>query len=371
MTVARIKRKPARAPTSRIAPAGRGAPTLADVALGVGVSLNTVSRSLRAPHTVRPELRRRIEQELDRLHYVPNRLAGGLAGRHTGIVGVVITSLFYSEFATLVDAMQSALAAAGLHVMIGNSRYDPEEELRLVRAMLSWRPAALAVVGTDHHPRARDLIRRSGRPVVELWDCADEVIDSAVGMDHRAVGHAQATHLADVGCRRIGFVGAVREHDYRAAKRLDGARAAVRERLGRELPAAVVAAGGHPDLGERLTHELLAREPAVDGIVTNGDIMAFGVLRALKAAGRAVPGDVAVVGFGENVAAACVDPPLTTVDPPRAEIGRLAAATILARIEGAAPRREVVPARLLVRASTDRTAGMAGRRAADRDAIVR
>jgi LacI family gluconate utilization system Gnt-I transcriptional repressor len=359
VTAAPTKPKPADARRARPRSPGVRATTLADVASGVGVSLNTVSRSLRAPHTVRPELRRRIERELDRLHYVPNRLAGGLAGQHTGIVGVVITSLFYSEFAALVDEMQNALAEAGLHVMIGNSRYDPEEELRLVRAMLSWRPAALALVGTDHHPRARALIRRAGRPVVELWDCSDRIIDSAVGMDHRAIGYAQAAHLVDVGCRRIGFVGAVREHDYRAAKRLDGVRAAVRERLGGALPTALAAVGGHPDLGERLARELLAREPALDGIVTNGDIMAFGVLRALRATGRAVPGDVAVIGFGDNVASACVEPPLTTVDPPRAEIGRLAAAAILARIDGNAPRREVVAARLLVRASTDRAAARA------------
>ena len=135
---------------------------------------------MRAPHTVRPELRRRIEAVLDEVNYVPNRLAGGLAGAHTAVVGVIISSLYYSEFAAIIDAMQMELASAGLQVMIGNSRYDPDEEWRLVQAMLSWRPAAIAIVGTDHHPRARELLVNSGRPVIEIWDCGDSVIDSGV-----------------------------------------------------------------------------------------------------------------------------------------------------------------------------------------------
>ena len=150
----------------------RAAVTLADVAARAGVSLNTVSRALRAPHTVRPPLRRRIEEVLDELNYVPNRLAGGLAGSQTGVVGVILTSLFFSEFAAVVDTLQAELAAAGFSVMLGNSRYDPEEELRLVRAMLSWRPAAMALVGIDRHPRAAELLQSAGIPVIEVWDMA-------------------------------------------------------------------------------------------------------------------------------------------------------------------------------------------------------
>ena len=207
----------------------RAAVTLADVAARAGVSLNTVSRALRAPHTVRPPLRRRIEEVLDELNYVPNRLAGGLAGSHTGVVGVILTSLFFSEFAAVVDTLQADLAAAGFNVMLGNSRYDPDEELRLVRAMLSWRPAAMALVGIDRHPRAADLLRASGIPVIEVWDAVGEAIDSAVGMDHSAIGAMQTRHLLAQGYRRPAFIGCVRVHDYRAHKRLAGYQAAARE----------------------------------------------------------------------------------------------------------------------------------------------
>ncbi len=308
--------------------------TLADVAAEVGVSINTVSRSFRAPHTVRPGLRQRIGKIAEELNYVPNNLAGGLAGARSSIVGVVVTSLSYSEFAAIIDTLQQELAAAGLQVLIGNSAYDPEEELRLVRAMLSWRPAAIALVGTDHHPKVTEILKGAGVPVIEFWDATDPPLDTVVGMDHRQIGRKQAQHLIDLGCKNIGFVGAVREHDHRALKRLKGAQEWIAKKLKLPMPATIHRGPGVSAVGDELAAALLAREPKVDGIICNSDIIAFGVLRALARLDMKVPDDVAVVGFGDNDAGTCITPALTTIRPPRVEIGRILGEVILARIAG-------------------------------------
>jgi LacI family gluconate utilization system Gnt-I transcriptional repressor len=333
--------------------APRGRVRLKDLALRAGVSVNTVSRAIRAPDTVRPELRRRIEALLDELDYVPNRLAGGLAGSRTRVVGVIVTSLFYSEFAALIDALQAELSHAGYSVMLGNSDYRPEEELRLVRTMLSWQPAAVALIGLDHHPRAVELLQRAGRPVVELWEAADRRIDSAVGMDHRVIGASQAAHLMAEGFARLAFVGSVRPHDHRARHRRDGFLAAVAE-AGLAAVEATSPEGGTADLGEALLERLLGESPQVDGIACNSDVIAFGVLRGLARRGRRVPAELGVIGFGDNEAAACMTPPLSTMRPPRAAIGRAAADVLLARIDGAPPVQRTFEASLVVRASTAR-----------------
>jgi LacI family gluconate utilization system Gnt-I transcriptional repressor len=199
-------------------------------------------------------------------------------------------------------------------------------------------------------------------PVVELWDASDAAIDSVVGMDHRAIGRLQAEHLMAQGCRRLAFVAAIRPHDYRAQKRLDGARQAVRERLGRDVIEHTAPTGGSPDLGDRLVDELLQREPGIDGIVCNSDLLAFGVLRGLHRLGRRVPDDVAVIGFGDNEAGSCLRPSLSTVRPPRAEIGRLAAEVILARLDHQPPLRHRLAAELIVRDSTTRKMRGGGRK---------
>lgn len=332
----------------------RTAPTLAMIAERVGVSVNTVSRALRAPNTVRTDLRNRIHEAMDALNYVPNRLAGGLSGTRSDIVGVVVTSLYYSEFASIIDTLQSALLEHSLPVMLANTRYDAEQEVRLVRSILSWRPAAVAIIGVDHPPKVVELLLASGIPIIEMWDTAGAVIDTAVGFDHADVGVAQANHLIAMGYRRLAFVGSVRENDKRAQKRLSGVEAAC-AKVG--LPPVVrqtAQQGGNPELGRQLAIELLDKNPEIDAITCNSDVVAFGVLQALRQLGRRVPEDIGVVAFGDNEAAACVTPSLTTIRPAREQIGKLTAEAIIARINGKKPRTVVVEWDLIERDSTRR-----------------
>ncbi|SCM76075.1 Transcriptional regulator [uncultured Pleomorphomonas sp.] len=332
----------------------RTTPTLASIAARVGVSVNTVSRALRAPNTVRPELRQKIRAAMDELNYVPNRLAGGLSGTRSDVVGVIVTSLHHSEFASLVDTLQAELLSHDLQVMLANTRYDPDEEVRLVRAVLSWRPAAIVIVGIDHPPKAVELLRAAGMPVVEMWDVDGPVIDTAVGIDHRAIGRAQGQHLVERGYRRLAFLGSLRDSDSRAHKRLAGVEEATAAAGLGHVARRTEPLPGNPDLGERLLGELIERQPDVDAVVCNSDVIAYGVLRGLRRLGRDVPGDVGVIGFGDSEASSCLTPALTTVRPDREAIGRLAAAAILSRIDGGEPEIRRADWRLMARETTAR-----------------
>lgn len=334
----------------------RNIPTLASIAERVGVSVNTVSRAFRAPNTVRIELRRRINAAMEELNYVPNRLAGGLSGTRSDIVGVVVTSLYYSEFASIVDSLQSALLEHDLQVMLANTRYDADQELRLVRSILSWRPAAVAIIGVDHPTKVVELLKASGIPIIEMWDTGGEVIDTAVGFDHTLVGAAQAEHLITQGYRRFAFLGSLRENDKRAQKRLNGLETAAIAAGLPEIVKHTAQQGGSPELGDRLAIELLERHPEIDAIACNSDVVAFGVLRAMRRLGRRVPEDIGVIAFGNNEAAGCVSPSLTTIRPDRERIGKLAAEAIVARINDAEPRTTLVEWQLIVRESASRIA---------------
>jgi LacI family gluconate utilization system Gnt-I transcriptional repressor len=327
-------------------------PTLATIAVRVGVSANTVSRALRAPQTVRPEIRKRIEMAMEELNYVPNRLAGGLSGSRSNVVGVIVPSLHNSEFAVIVDTLQSALLEHGLQVMVANTGYDVSQELRLIRSLLSWRPLALTIVGVDHAAKVTELVRASGIPIVETWDTGGTIIDTAVGFDHTAVGAAQATHMIDAGYRNIAFLGSVRDQDKRAQKRLEGAKKAILEAGLPELKVSVAELGGDPDLGESLVLSLLADQPQIDAIICNSDVVAFGVLRGLRKTARAVPGGIGVIGFGDSDAASCLTPSLSSVKPDRALIGKLTADAIVSRINEGAAYTTNVEWRLIARDSS-------------------
>ncbi|MBB6510295.1 LacI family gluconate utilization system Gnt-I transcriptional repressor [Rhizobium soli] len=332
----------------------RPAPTLASIADRVGVSVNTVSRALRAPNTVRVELRKRINVAMEELNYVPNRLAGGLSGTRTDIVGVVVTSLYYSEFASIIDTLQSSLLEHDLQVMLANTRYNPDQEMKLVRSILSWRPAAVAIIGIDHPPKVVELLKSSGIPIIEMWDTSGPVIDTAIGFDHQAVGAAQARHLIDRGYRKLAFVGSLRENDRRARKRLFGLETEAVKAGIAPVVTCTEPIGGSPDLGEKLALDLLQTHPGIDAIVCNSDVVAFGVMRGLRKLGKRVPEDIGVMAFGDNEAAACITPPLTTIRPDRERIGRLTADAIVARINGGEPQTTIVDWKLVARQSTQR-----------------
>jgi LacI family gluconate utilization system Gnt-I transcriptional repressor len=326
--------------------------TLASVAQRVGVSVNTVSRALRAPNTVRPELRERIATAIDELNYVPNRLAGGLSATRSNIVGVIVTSLFHSEFASIVDTLQAELLKENLQVMLANTRYDAGQEERLVRALLSWRPVAIAIVGVDHPPKVSALLQGAGVPVVEIWDVGGPVIDTAVGFDHVDVGRAQARHLIDQGYRRLAFLGSLRDNDHRAHKRLAGARQAAEEAALAEVIVVTEQTPGSPDLGQALAERLLDRHPEADAVLCNSDVVAFGVLRGLRLRGKAVPDQIGVIGFGDSDASSCLSPSLTTIRPDRQAIGEHSAAAILARLGNAPSSVEQCAWHLIAREST-------------------
>jgi LacI family gluconate utilization system Gnt-I transcriptional repressor len=308
--------------------------TLASVAERVGVSVNTVSRALRAPATVRLELRQRINAAVEELNYVPNRLAGALSATRSNIVGVIVTSLFHSEFAGIVDTLQAELLKNNLQVMLANTRYDASQEDHLVRTLLSWRPVALAIVGVDHPAKVSKLLTAADVPVVEIWDVGGTVIDTAVGFDHVEVGQAQARHLIEQGYRRLAFVGSLRENDHRAHKRLTGVRQEAAKKSLEEVAVVTEQKAGSPDLGQDLANRLLDSHPEVDAIICNSDVVAFGVLRGLRMMGRIVPQQIGVIGFGDSDASSCLSPSLTTIRPDRQQIGEESAAAIAARLNG-------------------------------------
>lgn len=106
------------------------------------------------------------------------------------------------------------------------------------------------------------------------------------------------------------------------------------------------------DSGEQTTADLLAREPAIDGLFVANDVMAIGAIRALRNAGRRVPEDVAVIGFDDIAIAAGTDPPLTTIRQPAAEMTRTMVDLLLRRVSGdAVPGAVLLPTQLVVRVS--------------------
>ena len=321
------------APALRSRASGRV--TLADVARLADVSPITVSRALRGERAVAPELVERVQAAARTLGYVPDPAARALASARSAHVALLIPLLSNALFVDLLEAVQRTLRPAGYQTLIGITHYDAAEEEQLLREQLLHRPAGLLVTGFDRSETARALIAASGVPCVHLMETRREPGVYSVGLSQAEAGAALTRHLLQRGHRRIAFAAA--QLDPRTLQRLAGWRQAMAD-AGLHAPTLewLNPAPSSLALGGTLFEQILGQTPAVDAVFFCNDDLAQGALLAALRLGVAVPGRIAVAGFNDLTGSAQMQPALTTVRTPRAEIGRAAASMLLQLMRGEA-----------------------------------
>ena len=305
---------------------------LADVAAAAGVSAMTVSRALREPHRLNPETLEKIRAKIDELGYLPNGSARSLASRRSRIVAAVVPTLSYSVYAGTLQGLSDGLRAAGFELMLGDSGYDAHNERSLVEAFIARGVDALVLTGVEHDAGIRELVSAHGVPVAEIWDIARDPLDICVGFSNRGAGRAVAVLLASLGRSRLAFIGRGDEH--RSRKRMEGFRRGAQEAgLARPLDA-LVEDGMVIEQARAAASRLLRQGQPIDAVFCANDVLACGFLQVAREAGRRVPEEVAVVGFGDFDIASIATPALTTVRVPGYRMGVVAAESLLAKATG-------------------------------------
>lgn len=337
------------------APGGR--PTLEQVAVRAGVGRGTVSRVVNGSPRVSDRTRTAVRAAIAELGYVPNRAARALAAGSTEAVALVVpepeTRLFAEPyFAGILRGVSSALAEADLQLLLTLVR-DRRERDRFAHFAAAHRVDGVLLVSVHADDPLPDLLERLDVPAVLGGRRSAGEAVPFVDSDNEGGARLAVGHLLDVGRREIATVtGPLDMHAARC--RLDGYRAALRA-AGRSAPEQLVA---HGDFSEEGGHTamtaLLARRPGLDAVFCASDLMAAGALRALRGAGRTVPGDVALVGFDDSAVARRTDPPLTSVRQPMEEMGRTMARLLVEQITRRAARPDpvVLPTALVRRASS-------------------
>lgn len=300
-------------------------PTMKDVAAAAGVSVMTVSRAFKADASVNAQTRARILAAADRLGYVFDSRGSVLRSRRSGFVAVTIPSLNNANFAETVEALTIVLKAEGFQVLLGYTNYDIHREEELIEELLRRRPEAILVTGGRHTERARRLLAAARIPVIEMWDLPSDPIGQVVGFSNAAAIGLMVDHLAGQGATRIAFIGGDNVEDTRGADRRRGFVAAMEAR---GLAADRLVNAGAPPVTMKTGGEGLARMiaafPDTEAVICVSDLSAFGAMMECARRGIAVPGDLAVAGFGAYDIAQICTPTITTIDPHCEQIGRLA-----------------------------------------------
>ncbi|HEU4987600.1 MAG TPA: LacI family DNA-binding transcriptional regulator [Rhizobiaceae bacterium] len=314
--------------TARGSKGGRSV-TLREVSEAAGLGMSTVSRVIRNHGSFSAETRTRVMEVVERLGYVPNRLAGALASSGSNLVGIVIPSLHNIVFPDLLSGVAASLDPVGYQSVIGVTDYDLIREEALIQSMLAWRPAAFLIVGLEHTDRTRSMLAASGIRTAELFDTDGEGIDIVVGFSQREAGAVSARHLLAKGYRSIGYIGPDFSTDPRSAKRYNGFRSILSESGLDFADQELLAGTSSTEAGRAALERLLARGRKLDAVYFSNDDFAMGGLFHCIASGIAVPSQLAIMGYNGLDIGRFAPQPLTTVLTPRAEVGEIGTRLIL------------------------------------------
>jgi LacI family transcriptional regulator, gluconate utilization system Gnt-I transcriptional repressor len=318
--------------------------SLAEVAKAAGVSKMTASRVLRDEGGFSEQTRVKVIAEVERLGYLPNRLATVFAGdKRSTFVGVSIPELGNEIFAQVLEGIDRKLGAFGHQTVLGMTEHVRDQEEKWIETVLSWQPAGLIITGRSHSQRSIQMLRGAGIPLVEIWDFNSNPLDMCVGLNHFDSGYAMGQFLAGRGYRKFGYAGTSHDTANAASARLTGFAKAISDASGQLEKQILLKDVPGFYTGYYCTEQLLASHSDVEVIFYQNDNMAVGGYEYCARAGLSVPGDIGIAGWGDLPISSIQPYRLTSVAVPHLRIGQLSAEMVLARIHGTRvqPTRDV------------------------------
>jgi LacI family transcriptional regulator len=306
-----------------------------DVAELAGVSPATVSRVLNGSATVAEAKREEVLAVINELGYRPNRTASNLRRQQAQMIGVVISDIENPHFTQMVRAVEDASYQRGYRVLLCNTDEDPAKQRDYLGVLAAERVAGAIISPTDAAaPEITELIDH-GTPVVAFDRAVRDRRADAVLAANVEGARMGTEHLLACGHTTVGFVSGPTRVET-AAQRLEGYNQAMAE-IG--LGPLVAYGNFRFDGGVAATSELL--EAGVTALLVANNLMAVGVLHAVKEAGLRVGEDVSIVSIDDPPWAALTDPPLTTLGQPVRAMADAAVEMLFARLEGGRKRRRV------------------------------
>jgi LacI family transcriptional regulator len=327
--------------------------TIRDVAEAAGVSDMTVSRSLNAPHSVRLETRRKVEQAIIALDYEPNAMARGMRTSSTSTIGFILPDITNSTNAIIAQAAEGVFTREKYRMILLSTGYNAKTEADfLARVPGNIVDGVVIALSDESNPDIQALLSSLSTPYVVLDRDLPFATDS-IKSEHEGAMREALRHLYQLGHRRIGLVMSpllirpgrlrieafqqfMREHD------LDES-----DRLVRTVPQTV-------EDGRDATAALLNANPRPSAIIVGSNQLTFGALQAIRAAKLSIPDDISVIGADDKVLTDLLTPPLSVIWRDMSEVGRAAAKLLLSRLSGdtTPPRNIIVSSELILRASS-------------------
>lgn len=286
-------------------------PTIETISEAAGVSVSTVSRALKGNRRISEQTRTEVVEIARQLGYLPNAHARSLVTRRSGLIGFVMGDVYNPFYPEMLDSLVRRAAARSLRLMVLHVGREPLQ-MSTIESLLQYQMDGCIISSAELTSKAAEVCRTHRLPMVAMnrvprmnncaVSCHNEAGGRVLGELLVAAGHRQIAIVAGTpntstsGDREAGLTAALAAYDLKPFARLEG---------GSTYEGGLAA-------GQALTKA--RRQP--DAVFAVNDIMAFGVIDALRQSGLRVPDDISVVGFDDVHAASWANYDLTTVSQP-------------------------------------------------------
>jgi LacI family transcriptional regulator len=310
--------------------------TVANVAQRAGVSVATAARVLSGKGYASEDTRRAVLDASKEIGYVPNQIARSLRTRRTKLAGLLIGDVENSFYSVIARNVESVAKNAGYHVVLCNSNDDPETEKEYLQLLEGIRVEGLIITPTGRNQRYLRRLLEKETVIVQIDRMVEGLNADAILLDNEEGAKAAVSHLIAAGHFRIGILTGPLEV-FTAMQRLVGYKRALQEH-GIPVRPELIRAGSflHEHAIEAAT-ELLRSRPGPTAIFAANNVLAEACFLALNGAALKVPRDVSLVAFDDVPWMSMVNPQLTTIRQPVADMARSAAELLLRRIRDNGP----------------------------------
>lgn len=313
---------------------GKDHMTIYDIAKEAGVSITTVSRVINQKPGIKESTRIKVQEVLDKYHYLPSPSAKGLAAKKSGTIALLTEDVRDAHYSHTVFMVEQELSKNGYNCLLMNTGTDKEQRIACIeRAMQNQTEGVILIGSTFEEKYIQKAITRylPNTPVVlanaylDLPNVCGVLCDGRKGME-------DAVHyLAGKGIRHIAYMGDNENASARAKKQgyLDGM-----EKCGLAEYTLIRKAERAMQAGCQETKKLLEQYPETEAILYEEDLIAIGGINEMTRQGIAIPDTISVIGFDNSVYTEMTIPRMSSIDDKLDAMGVKCAQTMLDMLEG-------------------------------------
>ncbi|MEJ6952134.1 LacI family DNA-binding transcriptional regulator [Natronospora cellulosivora (SeqCode)] len=315
--------------------------TLKDIARMAGVAESTVSRAINNKAGVGEKTKEKIMKIVEEYNFQPNQLAQGLAKQKTHMLALILSDLATPGYNKIIKSIEQVANQRGYHLIICNTDNNSDKEKAYLELVSNNRVDGAIIVGGELADKNVLNLALNKKASIVLLNClAEELLIPTVLIDNARGAYLATTHLLEQGLEKIAIVMG-NNSNFLESEKLGGYYQALDDFDLSVNEDFVIETDVSREAGFNAFLKSLELSEIPEAFFVTGDMLAIGLIDAIKTGGYFIPDDFAIVAYGESVISSIINPPLTVVAEPLQKLGKYAAEYLIQLIEGKTPEERI------------------------------